>query len=124
MIAIAVFFLIVALYVYGMHIFFKPDWELVSSTASPDGAFTIKHYRSNTEAGHAPYGDNLIIESWRSFPTAKSGEKFFAGYCGNDFMYEWQSNEKTKIRCPKVTEQGPIRTQAIVVHGINVEVTR
>lgn len=98
------------------------DWEFVSSATSPDGAFTIKHYQSRTEAGHAPYGDNLVIESWKSFPYPKASETFFAGYCGQDLEFKWSSNEEIIIKCQKHPTQDPIRTQAIVVHGIKVEV--
>ena len=123
-VVIALVVVLAALYLYGKRFFFQMDWEYISSSTSPDGAYTIKHYRSKSEAGHAPYGDNLVIESWTAFPSPKSGETFFAGYCGSDFKYEWNGNEKIHITCPSVTEQDPIRTQAIVVHGINVEVTK
>lgn len=113
---------LIALYFYGKHFLFQRDWKFISCATSPDGAFTIKYYQSQTEAGHAPYGDNLVIESWRSFPNPKRGETFFAGYCGNDFSFKWEGNEKIIIRCPNVTRQDPILTQAIIVHGIKVEV--
>lgn len=115
---------LIALFVYGKHFLFQMDWKLISSATSPDGAFTIKYYQSRTEAGHAPYGDNLVIESWRSFPNQKSGETFFAGYCGKEFSFKWAGNEKIVIRCPNVTPQDPIRTQTIIVHGIKVEVDK
>ena len=111
---------ILALYFYGKHFMFKMDWEYISSATSPDGAFTIKYYQSQSESGHAPYGDNLVIESWRSFPYPKQGETFFAGYCGQNLEFKWEGNKKIIIRCP--VHQDPIRTQAIIVHGINVEV--
>jgi hypothetical protein len=123
-VVIASVVVLVALYFYGKRLIFQTDWEYISSATSPDGAYTIKHYQSKSEAGHAPYGDNLVMESWRAFPSPNPGETFFAGYCGSDFKYEWGSNEKIRISCPSVTEQDPIRTQAIVVHGINVEVTK
>lgn len=123
-VAIALVVVLIALYFYGKRFLFQMDWELISSAASPDGAYTIKYYQSKSEAGHAPYGDNLVIESWKAFPSPKSGETFFAGYCGSGFKYEWTSNEKIRISCPNVTAQDPIRTQTIVVHGINVEVTK
>ena len=123
-IVMAVVLVLVAIYFHWRHFLFKLDWEYASSETSPGGMFTITHFRSRTEAGHAPYGDNLIIESWKSFPKPKSGETFFAGYCGNEFMYKWEGDKKIKIHCPGVTEREPIRTQAIVVHGINVEVTK
>lgn len=96
------------------------DWELISTAPSTDREYTIKYYRSLSEAGHAPYGDNLVIESWSSFPYPKESETFFAGYCGKSFEYHWENNKKIIIKCP--TSQDPIRTQAIVVHGIKVEV--
>jgi hypothetical protein len=114
----------IALFFYGKHYLFQMDWAFISSATSPDGAFTIKHYQSRTEAGHAPYGDNLVIESWGSFPTPKKGETFFAGYCGKDFAFKWEGNEKIIIRCPNTTPQDSIRTQAIMIHGIKVGVDK
>lgn len=112
--------MLIAIFFYGKHMLFKMDWEFISSATSPNGAFKIKHYQSRTEAGHAPYGDNLVIESWKSFPYPKTSETFFAGYCGQKLEFKWESNKKIIIKCP--TSQGPFRTQAIVVHGIKVEV--
>ena len=123
-IIIALLAVLIALYIYGKHFLFKMDWKLISSAPSPNGAFTIKYYQSRTEAGHAPYGDNLVIESWKSFPNPNAGETFFAGYCGKDFSFKWEGNEKIVIYCPNVTPEDPIRTQAIVVHGIGVEVVK
>ena len=114
--------ILIAAFFYGKYLMFKLDWALISSATSPNGAYTIKHYSSQSEAGHAPYGDNLVIESWKSFPTPKSGETFFAGHCGKDFYFKWESNEKIIIQCPNVTPQDLIRTQAVIVHGIKVEV--
>jgi hypothetical protein len=113
---------LVVIYLYGKHFLFQMDWQHISSANSPDGTFTIRHYQSLSEAGHAPYGDNLVIESSRAFPSSRSGETFFAAYCGSGLKYEWSSNKKIQITCPQVTEQYPIRTHAIIVHGINVEV--
>ena len=123
-IIVALLLVLVAFYFYGKHFLFQMDWKLVSSATSPNGTFTIKYYQSRTEAGHAPYGDNLVIESWESFPNPKAGETFFAGYCGKDFSFKWESDEKIIIRCPNVTPEDPIRTQAIIVHGIKVEVSK
>jgi len=107
-IAFAFIVALMALFLYGKHFLFKMDWEYISSATLPDGAFTIKHYQSRSEAGHAPYGDNLVIESWKSFPASKSGETFFAGYCGKEFMYKWDGNEKIIIRCPCIFWPIPI----------------
>lgn len=96
------------------------DWELISSAKSTNNLFTIKHYRSRSEAGHAPYGDNLIIESSRSFPWPKTGETFFAGYCKDKLIFKWENSEKIIIICK--TTSDPIRTQALKVYGIMVEV--
>ena len=117
---ISTLILILAIFFYGKQFLFHMDWELISTATSPDGAFTIKHYQSRSEAGHAPYGDNLVIESWKSFPMPKSRETFFAGYCGQKLRYFWAGNERIIIHCP--ASKGPIRTQAVVVHGIKVEV--
>lgn len=111
---------VLAIFFYGKHLLFQMDWEFISSATSPDDAFTIKHYQSRTEAGHAPYGDNLVIESWGSFPKPKTSETFFAGYCGQKLEFNWESNKKIIINCP--ASKDPVRTQAIVVHGIKVEV--
>lgn len=119
-ISIATLIVILAIFFYGKQFLFQMDWELISTATSPDGAFTIKHYQSRSEAGHAPYGDNLVIESWKSFPMPKSSETFFAGYCGQKLQYYWAGNEKIIIHCPASND--PIRTQAVVVHGIKVEV--
>ena len=113
----------VALYVYGAGALYRLDWEKMSSEKSPDGKYTIEYYRSKSEAGHAPYGDHLVIESWTSFPSPNSGETFFAGYCGNEFTFEWVGNDKIEISCPSLNEEGAIRTRAILVHGISVELT-
>ena len=123
-IIIALLVVLIALFFYGKHFLFKMDWALLSSASSPNGAFTIKHYQSRTEAGHAPYGDNLVIASVRSFPTSNSAETFFAGYCGKDFSFKWQGNEKIIIHCPNVTSHDPIRTHAIIVYGIKVELNK
>ena len=123
-IIITLLVVLIALFFYAKHLLFQMDWHLISTATSPDGVFTIKYYQSRTEAGHAPYGDNLVIESWKSFPNQKEGETFFAGYCGKEFSFKWEGNEKIVIRCPNVTLQDPIRTQVIVVHGIKVEVNK
>ncbi|MEW8680736.1 MAG: hypothetical protein AB2536_02420 [Candidatus Thiodiazotropha endolucinida] len=115
---------LIAIFFYGKHFLFQMDWNLISSATSPDGSLTIRHFQSHTEAGHAPYGDNLVIESWRSFPDPKAGETFFAGYCGKELSFKWEGNEKIVIRCPNITSQDPIRTQAIIVHGVTVEVDK
>ncbi len=111
---------LVAAYMSGKHFLYQSDWTLISSAQSPNGEFTIKYYQSRSEAGHAPYGDNLIIESWRSFPRPKSGETFFAGYCEEHVKFKWVSNEKIVVECK--TKIDPIRTKVSVVHGIKVEV--
>lgn len=120
---VAVMVALVALYFYGSRAMYQIDWERMSSAKSPNGKYTVVYYRSNSEAGHAPYGDHLVIESWKSFPSAHSGETFFAGYCGNEFDFEWVGNEKIKISCPTANEENAIRTRAILVHGISVELT-
>ena len=112
--------LVVVTHFFGKHLLSQVDLELVSSADSPNGLFSIKHYRSRSETGHAPYGDNLIIESSRSFPSGKTGETFFAGYCEEPLEFEWAGDERIIIKCK--TSSDPIRTQAIVVHGIKVEV--
>ncbi len=114
------FILLVALFFVGRYFLFSMDWELVNKYKSPNGAFTVKHYRSGTEGGHAPYGDNFIIESWKSFPTPKSGETFFAGYCEPPVNFNWEGNEKILIHCKSTGDA--TRTQASIVHGIRVEV--
>ena len=123
-IVVAALVVLVSLVYFGRHYLFQMDWKFIASATSPDEVFTIKYYQSRSEAGHAPYGDNLVIESWKSFPNPKNGETFFAGYCGDDFSFKWDGSENIIIRCPNVTSQDPIRTQAIVVHGIKVEVEK
>lgn len=97
---------------------FKLDWTFVSSAESPNGRHVIKYYQSTSEAGHAPYGDNLVIESWGTFPSPRSSETFFAGYCGKGFEYQWADDENIEIQC--TTNSDSIRTQAIMIHGIKV----
>lgn len=113
---------LLALYLYGQKFLFQLDWEKIRSAESPSGEYAVVYYRSKSEAGHAPYGDNLVIKSWKSFPYAKSGETFFAGYCGTGLDFEWIGNDKIKISCPSLNEDGAIRTRASFVHGIAVEV--
>lgn len=108
-------------FILGKRFLFDLDWELISSAKSPNGSFNIKYYRSKSEGGHAPYGDNLVIESWKSFPNPRQGETFFASYCDNSLSYKWVGNGKIVINCKPGNE--PHRTQAITVHGIKVEVT-
>lgn len=97
------------------------DWELISTSKSPNDKFTVKHYRSQAESGHAPYGDHLIMQSWRSFPRAMQEEVFFAGYCGPEFSYTWVSNEEISIVCRADSAEG-LQTVASVFQGIKLRV--
>ncbi len=114
------FALALGLYFANNYIFHNLDWVLVSSAKSPNGNFIVNHYQSQSERGHAPYGDNFVISSWQSFPSAHNFETFFAGYCGSDASFKWLSDEEILINCSQTND--PSKTKTSMVNGIKVTV--
>ena len=78
-----------------------------------------KYYKSKSEAGHAPYGDHLILESKNSFPVLFPGEVIFAGYCGGGVEFQWVGNEIIRIGCP---QPGEIKTIFADFQGVKLNV--
>ena len=114
------FVLAIATYLANHYFFQSLNWELISAAKSPNGHFLVHHYRSNSEDGHAPYGDNFVISSWRSFPQPHNPETFYASYCGANSNFQWASNNEIIINCSNAEE--PTYTQASIVHGIKITV--
>ncbi|MEM9741076.1 MAG: hypothetical protein AAF918_00190 [Pseudomonadota bacterium] len=74
------------------------DWNEQSRVASPDARHALVHYQSTSEAGHAPYGDHLVLESSAGFGGRSSSAIVFAGFC-ETLDIGW-TDAVVRIACP------------------------
>jgi hypothetical protein len=112
---------IVLLWLTGSHLLAGMDYSLISERESPNGKITIHEFRSNHDGlGHAPYGKTLSLSHGSKIKKPDAGFVFFAGYCKDPILYEWNSNETISVRCIDGNRgEGP-RTLASVMYGIKV----
>jgi hypothetical protein len=104
------------------YLFDSLNYLLRSQQSSPDGRKTVFEFVSYQDGkDHAPYGSTLSLSFKASIRNPDAGYVFFAGYCKQNLTYSWQSNEKIVVNCQSSKESKTIRTQAILMHGIAVE---
>ena len=96
------------------------DYNFVTSKQSSNKQYTIFEFESTSEAGHAPYGRELVLTKKNSINTPKEGYVIFAGYC-KSLEYSWKTNSTIQVIC-KSNEKISIRTKVNKAHNINIEV--
>ena len=87
------------------------SYELVATQRSPSGMLTIAAFRSVSEAGHAPYGDHLVLSPEPHIRRPSDGYVVFAGYCSNELRFSWTSDTEVVIQCD-TKESNPVVTLA------------
>ena len=112
---------VVLLWLIGSHLLAGMDYSLISERESPNGKMTIHEFRSNHDGlGHAPYGNTLALSLGSKLKKPDKGFVFFAGYCKDSILYEWNSNETISVRCIDGNRGKGPRTLASVMYGIKV----
>lgn len=70
-----------------------------------------------SEAGHAPYGEHLVLSKF-AISSPEKGHVIYAGYC-NKLKYSWVANEKIEISCQREDSEKVI-TLSNKAYAINV----
>lgn len=101
-----------------IHLLDGMDYELVSSASSPDGQIIVSELHSSSEAGHAPYGQHLVLSRKK---ITRPGEEhvIFAGYC-KSLSYSWASNTEIVVSCES-SNTDAIKTKSIKALGIEIK---
>lgn len=105
----------------GSYLLTGTEYSLKSKKISPLGRNTIYELQSNSEQGHAPYGQHLVLSSWMPVRSPDDGYVVFAGYCNQKFEYTWESEREVSIKC-KSNEKDHTKTKAELVRGIKFRV--
>lgn len=94
-------------------------YTVLSSQLSPSGGVTISALSSTSEAGHAPYGQYLVLSSKPEIDSPNDGYVVFAGYCHEGLSFSWKSDTEVSIRCDTTTPN-PVQTLASKAFGIDI----
>ncbi len=96
-------------------------YPLKSQKVSPNGEMTIFEFNQLSDGRtHAPYGTLLSLSHSNNIHHPEEGYTFFAGYC-RPLNYNWETDFKILVSCHPA-ERKLIKTQAILVHGVMIEV--
>jgi len=97
------------------------DYEKQSSKTSPNGNSELTLFQSQSEAGHAPYGEHLVLHSTRKVLNPDKGHVIFAGYCESGLDYSWKSDKEIVVKCAP-SGKVPILTSSTIAYGVSIEV--
>lgn len=96
------------------------SYRFISSQRAPNGNLTLFEFRSESDAGHAPYGEYLVLSSEEHLTNPMAGYIVFAGYCNPGLEFSWLSDAAVRVQC-NTTEPHPVRTLASKAGGVDVQ---
>ena len=95
------------------------SYSIDSNKVSPNGHFSVTEFYSNSEGGHAPYGQHLVLSREKIIRHPDEGHLIFAGYCSK-LNYEWNQVNNITISCHS-RENAQIMAQSVMVYGIEID---